>query len=575
MTLYLFKYCLPLLLGYTLFIGLAGRMNPFAKPEYPEERPSWFLGVWTGLTVALVLGVGMHMAYSISLESATALLPTTALFMGVLLLPGFAGYSLYRRHISRELREAPFSMAPESNGLKHRLESDARWRANEHRAEDSEESDATLSQTSADSSVWSMKSDPDEDQHAPIVAAFLESAELDVLDTHDQTAANGEQEEAFEAYLGPDFDLDNETTLDDYLDDTVFEEFHYSDLEMDATQLDATSLIDMSDIAGVQISESTGADDSALSLFDETEFTQANALSEIEQSFSSLEMSDDEFTAAHEQFMATQDENHEETLEQVPTALALDDIDLTQSRQDLDQSHDTNEPETAITGSYATSVSNLQLGQRLSDELAAHEETSRQLRITRKVLARLTPSAQEGTASPAGEPEDTDSLVQLKEELAASIAMQASLQSEANREKEKRLQSEEAGSRLREELIQAKHDIRRSSAARAKALSTANKAIAFARQTLQVRALLEEELQMARNTLSKRQDTISSVIRELENEKERTQEEVAFMAQQLVVHDHLPQHHHDDELTHDDRDHTLPVAPNGKISEIHQSGPEL
>lgn len=574
MTLYLFKYCLPLLLGYTLFIGLAGRMNPFAKPEYPEERPSWFLGVWTGLTVALVLGVGMHMAYSISLESAKALLPTTALFMGVLLLPGFAGYSLYRRHISRELREASFSMAPESNGLKHRLESDAMWRANEQKAEDTVESDEALSQASADNSVWSMKSDPDDDQHAPIVAAFLESAELDVLDTHNQTAANGEQEEAFEAYLGPDFDLDNETTLDDYLDDTVFEEFHYSDLDLDATRLDATRLIDMSDIAGVQISDSSNDDDSELSLFDETEFTQANELSEIEQSFSPLDMGDDEFAAAHEEFMATQDENSDETLEQAATALALDDADLTQS-VDLEQHHDTSEPETAITGSYATSVSNLQLGQRLSDELAAHEETSRQLRITRKVLARLTPSAQESTTSQAGDPADNDSLIQLKEELAASLAMQASLQSEANSEKEKRLQSEEAGSRLHEELIQAKHDIRRSSAARAKALSTANKAIAFARQTLQVRALLEEELQMARNTLSKRQDTISSVIRELENEKERTQEEVAYMAQQLVVHDHLPQHHHDDELTHDDMDHTLPVAPNGKITEIHQSGPEL
>ena len=575
MTLYLFKYCLPLLLGYTLFIGLAGRMNPFTKPEYPEERPSWFLGVWTGLTVALVLGVGMHMAYSISLESAKALLPTTALFMGVLLLPGFAGYSLYRRHISRELREAPFSMAPESNGLKHRLESDAMWRANEQKAEDSEESDAALSQASADDNVWSMQSDPDDDQHAPIVAAFLESAELDVLDTHDQTAANSEPEEAFEAYLGPDFDLDNETTLDDYLDDTVFEEFHYADLDLDATQLDATRLIDMSDIAGVQISDSTNANDSELSLFDETEFTQANELSEIEQSFSSLDMDDDEFAATHEEFMALQDENSDETLEQAATALALDDTDLTQAVQDLEQPHDTSESDTAITGTYATSVTNLQLGQRLSDELAAHEETSRQLRITRKVLARLTPSAQESTASQAGESEDTDSMIQLKEELAASIAMQASLQAEANSEKEKRLQSEEAGSRLRQELIQAKHDIRRSSAARAKALSTANKAIAFARQTLQVRALLEEELQMARNTLSKRQDTISSVIRELENEKERTQEEVAYMAQQLVVHDHLPQHHHDDELTHDDMDHTLPVTPNGKITEIHQTGPEL
>ncbi len=586
MILYLFKYCLPLLLGYTLFIGLAGRMNPFTKPEYPEERPSWFLGIWTGLTVALVLGVGMHMAYSLTLESAKELLPPAALFMGVCLLPGFAGYSLYRRRVSRDLRAAASGSAAD-----HEEAELAKVRSLWDRNQDKDtapgrhpqSTDAdVMPATLADSAGAAIE----EDSHAPIVASFLDSAELQVLDTHGHPAANSDADEAFEAYLGTDFDLGNETTIDEHLDDTVFEGFHYSDLDLDSSHLDATRLLDMSEIAGVQISESADQEDSELSLFDETEFAQSNELSTIDidsslpvMDMDDMQMSDDEFAAAHDDFLQTNEISDNESFAPVDSDHADELLSMTPLIQDMPtQPEDAgNEPLDHVSGSHATSVSNLELGQRLAQELAAHEETSRQLRITRKVLARLTPSAQDSAAAQATSTDDAEpeSVIRLKEELAASLEMQASNLADANSEKEKRLQSEEACARMQQELIQAKHDIRRSSAARAKALSTANKAIAFARQTLQVRALLEEELQLARNTLSKRQDTISSVIRELENEKERTQEEVAYMAQQLVVHDRLPNgHESDNEPCSDEFDSTLAVKANGMHSETHRISPE-
>jgi len=94
MNLVIFKYCLPVLLGYILFMGVSGRLNPFKKPSAMAERPAWMLGVWTALSVILVLGIGLHMAYGMTLEGARTLFKPSALLLGGLLLPGFIGYFL-------------------------------------------------------------------------------------------------------------------------------------------------------------------------------------------------------------------------------------------------------------------------------------------------------------------------------------------------------------------------------------------------------------------------------------------------------------------------------------------------
>lgn len=106
MNLVIFKYCLPVLLGYILFMGISGRLNPLRKPSALAERPAWLLGVWTALSVILVLGVGLHMAYGMTLEGARTLFTPSALLLGGLLIPGFVGFFLYRRSVEKELDQA-------------------------------------------------------------------------------------------------------------------------------------------------------------------------------------------------------------------------------------------------------------------------------------------------------------------------------------------------------------------------------------------------------------------------------------------------------------------------------------
>lgn len=103
MTLLLFKYILPTLLGYTLFVGIAGRYNPVKKPALLEERPSWLLGLWTGLCVILVLGIGLHMAYGMPLEAARGLAKPVALSLAGLLGMGILTYFAYFHHIQSKL----------------------------------------------------------------------------------------------------------------------------------------------------------------------------------------------------------------------------------------------------------------------------------------------------------------------------------------------------------------------------------------------------------------------------------------------------------------------------------------
>lgn len=100
MSVAILKYGLPALLGYILFIGISGRLNPFAKPAQLPTRPSWFLGVWTGLAVAGVLTLALHMAYGTSLENAQGLFMPGAIALGALMLIGLVGFFIYKRKIN-------------------------------------------------------------------------------------------------------------------------------------------------------------------------------------------------------------------------------------------------------------------------------------------------------------------------------------------------------------------------------------------------------------------------------------------------------------------------------------------
>lgn len=105
MTLIIFKYALPALLGYILFVGISGHFQPLRKPLQRVERPAWFLGIWTGIAIALVTTLSLHVAYSIALDELKGLLQPTALLLAGLLLPGLIGYFIYRRAIHKDLNQ--------------------------------------------------------------------------------------------------------------------------------------------------------------------------------------------------------------------------------------------------------------------------------------------------------------------------------------------------------------------------------------------------------------------------------------------------------------------------------------
>lgn len=92
--------CLPVVLGYSIFLGISGRVNPLRKPYYEDERPSWLFAIWSGISVALIMGLGLRIAYRLppAEPTDTIVLPVAGLLV-TLLLPGYCVYLFYRRHL--------------------------------------------------------------------------------------------------------------------------------------------------------------------------------------------------------------------------------------------------------------------------------------------------------------------------------------------------------------------------------------------------------------------------------------------------------------------------------------------
>jgi len=103
MALVIFKYLLPILLGYTLFVGISGRYIPFMRPSPLAKRPIWFLGLWTGISVALIMSFGLHLAYQMNLADVSKLLIPGAWILGAAMLPGVIGYLWYRTSVTRQI----------------------------------------------------------------------------------------------------------------------------------------------------------------------------------------------------------------------------------------------------------------------------------------------------------------------------------------------------------------------------------------------------------------------------------------------------------------------------------------
>lgn len=109
MTLLLFKFGLPTVLGYALFAGISGQFNPLRRPPSLKHRPAWILGLWTWLTVTLVLTIGIQMAYQIPVNAVEALLKPSASLLATLLIPGLLIYFVYGHLVHKELNNTETS----------------------------------------------------------------------------------------------------------------------------------------------------------------------------------------------------------------------------------------------------------------------------------------------------------------------------------------------------------------------------------------------------------------------------------------------------------------------------------
>lgn len=112
----LFQYGLPALLGYVLHVGIAGRAG-LRRPASLEERPAWFLGLWTAMAVTGVLWIALYAAYRMPLEEARTLFRPTSWALGAALLPGFALWLAWRSSIRRRLARDAALRADDSLGL--------------------------------------------------------------------------------------------------------------------------------------------------------------------------------------------------------------------------------------------------------------------------------------------------------------------------------------------------------------------------------------------------------------------------------------------------------------------------
>lgn len=370
MTLAFFKFGLPVLLGYTLFVGISGNWNPFAKPAHRQEKSAWLLGLWVGFSIAIVLALALYKAYGMPTDAISSLLVPSLALITLLVAPAVIVFTFFRRRrISKSIINSPDAL-------------------------DYDLSDVTQQQVPAT----------------------------------------------------------NTTPVRQPVDDTS-----------------------------------------------ETKVPEK------------ISMQEPEPVATKEPIPETPSE---------PRSKRAQERTVNRKNEKRRQS-----------SSAEVRKSTADIRKRLVSERALRKKTENHLRITRKALSVLEAETRHFSIDKA------DGIIALEEQLAKSIQVATTAESDALRERVRRIEVEQNLTELKQKMVKAKQEIRRGAAARARALSTANKSIAFARQCVQIRTRLETNLEEAQTTIDKRQKSINSLLRALEKQKRKTQQEVSSMAKQLVLHE--------------------------------------
>ncbi len=475
MALLFFKYGLPILLGYTLFVGISGRYVPFMRPRNTLRRPAWLFGLWTGVAVAAVLSYGLHLAYQMDLNNVSELLAPGAWLLAASVIPGFLVFLVYRRRVNKALAE--------SQAIGDSAEAQAESQSN-----NSDELDSA------------------------IVALTAETANDDDLDATIKV----------ERFAVSEDDEDDSTII-----------WNSSDITDEADALDETAIFDV-EIAdtGEPLLVDTAAEDE---------------LDKTVAFIAPMDSSESDTAQASSQNISTSDVDMVETADLATSHEAewVEDVEL-QEENNIEQPEvamgddaDEHEPATEVVRAEAAEMAQLtdalveiqQLRSTLDEEMDVRKELETHLRITRKGLAQLE------SESRGYEMQKAEALAEMERELEERVKRTAAAEARAEREADKVAALENEMVLLRQDTLKATKDSRSSMEARARALNTASKATTFARQAMQVRTRLETQLQEAETELESKQNTISSLIKALEKEKSRTQEDVASLAKQLVLHE--------------------------------------
>ena len=444
MALIIFKYCLPALLGYILFVGISGQLMPFRKPAELAERPSWLLGLWTALAVTLMLTIGLNMAYQMSLQEVQQALKPSALLLAGILAPGFIAYFFYARSVRQEIAAqnmAETNLSDMIDGVEPSSNVDAR--------------DTELDQVFDD--IDNFEEITDEDIELPVTAPEDTFA--------DEFAEKISTEDAI-------FDpVKNSIVVDRIIDDAVL----VTGIEhMSWTETPTIHTVDSdTPVTGIEHmhwnnQEEPGASDS----------TPLSETQPLEEYVTGIE------------HMAW--------------------------------------PSSAAAAAEAAAEVEL-MRRSLESEVALREEAEKHLRVTRRGLSALESEQNHLELKKA------DALIKAEERLEAQIKRTATAEAHAERMEKQKAALEAQMLELKTSVVDAKREIRKSTTARARALNTANKSVAFAQQTVKERALFEARFKDAELALTKRQETISSLISALEKEKQRTQNEVSSMAKQMIL----------------------------------------
>ena len=97
---------LPPMLGYSLFVGISGRLNPASRPLCIQDRASWALGLWIGIAVSVVAAMNARVIYVTPAERPAAdLLLPAAYLLACLIVPALGLFALYRHRMTRAKRK--------------------------------------------------------------------------------------------------------------------------------------------------------------------------------------------------------------------------------------------------------------------------------------------------------------------------------------------------------------------------------------------------------------------------------------------------------------------------------------